>query len=268
MIRGKVSVIIAAYNCENTLEKCIDSMVNQTYKDIEIIICNDRSTDNTFKVMEELAAKDERIKLINNSTNLKAAATRNRCIEIAEGEFIAIQDADDYSALNRFERQIEILNKYKDISYVSTNMVRYDEDGIWGVFESKKERPVNKDFLSGLPYVHAATMFRTDAINSVQGYRVAKETTRCQDYDLFMRLHANLKYGINIKENLYYYNENRDAYSRRKYSNRIKEAIIRYKGYKALKLFPIGYIYVLKPLIIGLIPTRLQYYIKKKLKNK
>ncbi|MBR6099633.1 glycosyltransferase family 2 protein [bacterium] len=92
---AKVSVIIPVYNVENYLRKCLDSVVNQTLQDIEIICINDGSTDNSLQILNEYAQKDNRIIVINKE-NQGVSAARNDGIEKAGGEFIMFLDSDDY----------------------------------------------------------------------------------------------------------------------------------------------------------------------------
>lgn len=91
----KVSLIIAAYNVEKYIEKCIKSIMNQTYKNIEIIVVNDGSIDNTLKICEELRDIDSRILIINRE-NGGLSAARNSGLDVASGEYIAFVDGDDY----------------------------------------------------------------------------------------------------------------------------------------------------------------------------
>lgn len=93
-ITPKVSIIVPVYNVENYLRKCLDSLINQTLKNIEIICINDGSTDNSLSILEEYASKDERIIVINQE-NAGVSSARNRGLEIATGEYIAFVDADD-----------------------------------------------------------------------------------------------------------------------------------------------------------------------------
>lgn len=92
---SKISVIIPVYNVEKYLAECLTSVVNQTFKDIEIICVNDGSTDNSPMILEEFAQKDSRIKIINQE-NQGLAAARNTGIEVATGEYITFVDSDDY----------------------------------------------------------------------------------------------------------------------------------------------------------------------------
>ena len=171
----RVSVIMALYNVEEYLEKSVNSILNQTYKNIEIIMCDDCSKDGTLKLAKKLAKQDSRIKVLENKENLKSGKTRNRCIEEATGKYIAIQDADDYSDLTRIEKQVKFLEENKEYDFVSSGIYRFDENGIWGEYHSWNEKPENKDFLWGLPFVHPATMFTKKCLDKVNNYRVAKD---------------------------------------------------------------------------------------------
>lgn len=264
----KVSVIIAVWNAENYLDRCMESMLNQTYKNIELILCDDCSSDNSLKMAYDYSKKDKRIKVLKNDNNLRSAATRNKCIKEAKGKYLLIQDVDDYSDLTRIEKQVDFLEKHPEYAYVSSSIYRVDDEGIWGEYTPWASSPKNRDFLWGLPYVHPATMFRTDVINKINGYRVAKETDRTEDFDLFLRLHMNGYYGFNLPEKLLYYNENEGTYLRRKYKYRIDEFKVRLSAYRKLKLMPIGLFFAIKPLIVGLIPRKIQYKLRKKVTKK
>lgn len=98
----KISIIIPVYNTEKYLSRCLDSAINQTLKDIEIICVNDGSTDNSLDILKEYAAKDNRIKIISKG-NEGAAITRNIGINVATGEYIGFIDSDDYVDLDYFE---------------------------------------------------------------------------------------------------------------------------------------------------------------------
>jgi len=102
----KFSIIIPMYNSEKYIKRCIESVINQTYKNIEIILVNDGSTDNTFNLCEDIRRKDSRVILINKE-NAGVSAARNEGLNIAKGEYIFFLDSDDWIELN----SIELLNK-------------------------------------------------------------------------------------------------------------------------------------------------------------
>ena len=107
----KISVIMPVYNMEKFLAKAIDSILNQTINNFEFIIINDGSTDNSLNILKSY--NDKRIKIINNSKNLGIAKSLNKGKEVAVGEYIARQDADDISEPDRFFHQLDYLNKNK-----------------------------------------------------------------------------------------------------------------------------------------------------------
>jgi len=150
---------------------------------------------------------------------------------------------------------------------VGSNISLFDESKIWGAFKLR-EKPGPEDFLFNVPFIHATVVMRKDILMKSGCYRVAKETYRTEDIDLFMRLYAQGYRGYNIQENLYICREDRNAYGRRKYKYRIDEALIKYKGFKAMKLMPKGIPFVIKPLVIGLIPQRLLGKIRNKVFNR
>lgn len=99
-----VSVIIPVYNVEQYLRKCLDSICNQTLKNIEIICVNDCSPDNSLAILQEYAQADSRIKIVNREQNGGLAAARNSGLEVAQGEYVAFVDSDDYISLDFCEK--------------------------------------------------------------------------------------------------------------------------------------------------------------------
>ena len=100
----KISVIIPIYNTQNYLEKCLDSVINQTFKDIEIICVNDCSKDNSLEILKKYSKKDKRIKIIDFKENKGPASARNEALNIAKGEYISFIDSDDWINLDFYEK--------------------------------------------------------------------------------------------------------------------------------------------------------------------
>ena len=259
-----LSVIIGAYNAtkSSNFEKSIKSVLNQTFSDFELIICDDGSTDNTYEILADFASTDNRIKLLKNLKNEGLAATLNKCLAVATGTYIARHDCDDYSESERFAKQIDYLHTHPDVDILGTAVYLFDERDTYGV-EFFPEKVTNRDFLFSSPYKHGSVMFRREALVRVGGYRVAKETRRTEDYDLFMRMQVSCK-GENLTEPLYRFCEDSATKKRRKYRYRIDEAKVRAKGFRELELMPRAFLYVIKPLIVGLIPGRLLFYVRNK----
>lgn len=248
MNRPLVSVVIAAYNVEKYIETCITCIQNQTYDNWEIIVCNDASTDSTLDILTRLANDDTRIKIISSETNIFASGARNRCINEASGELIMIQDADDVCEPSRMEK---LVDKYLETGceIISSAHYLFDDNGKYHTHYPKEEFPTKKSFLSGMPFCHAASLIKKDALHAVGSY--SKKTPRNEDYDMFMKLYAAGFKGCNIVDDaLYGYRVDQNTLSRRTFAFRIDELKVRYSGYKALGiLFPQGIIYCLKPIL-------------------
>lgn len=108
---GLVSIIMAAYNAEKTIELAIESVLNQTYSNFELLVINDCSKDGTAKLVEDFSAKDNRVRLISNEKNSGVSFTRKHGLEEANGSWIAILDSDDTWAPEKLEKQIELQNR-------------------------------------------------------------------------------------------------------------------------------------------------------------
>lgn len=254
-----ISVIMGVYNIENLVvfHDAMQSVINQTDRDFEFIICDDGSTDSTWDILIGYQKKDDRIRLLRNGHNLGLAATLNRCIKHSRGDYIARQDADDVSDAMRFEKQVEYLKLHPELSFVGSNVKLFDEGGVWGNRDFP-ENPVNKDFLFGQPFIHGSLMFRREALLAVNGYKSSRETRRAEDYELLMRMYSEGMCGANHQEYLYSFMEDRAAQKRRRYRYRIDEMVVRYRGFKKMELLKNlhNWIYVIKPLIVGLIPGK------------
>ena len=122
----KISVILSAYNEEKFIEKAIGSVTNQTLEDIEIIIINDGSTDNTLNIINGYAKEDSRIKVINQE-NIGLGASRNKGMKIASGEYVTFLDGDDWFTTDAFEISYNEAKK-KDTDMTMYQMINYDDE--------------------------------------------------------------------------------------------------------------------------------------------
>ncbi len=259
-----LSIISGAYNLENcfSFKKSIESILSQSFTDFEFIICDDGSSDRTYELLSQFAERDSRIILLKNEKNCGHAAALNKCIEVAKGDFIGRHDCDDCAAPDRFEKQIAYLRQHPEVGMLGTWAYLFDREGIYDTVSFPREVG-NKDFLFGSPYQHGSLVFRSEALRASGGYTVSKLTRRAEDYELFMRMQRTVK-GENLPEPLYCFLEDEKALKRRKYRYRIDDARIRYRGFKGLGLLPGGFPYVIKPLIVGLIPGFLLKRLRKK----
>lgn len=105
---GLISIIMAAYNAEKTIEQAINSVLSQTYTNFELLVVNDCSTDRTAELVKSIAAKDSRVRLISNVKNSGVSYTRKHGLEEAKGSWISILDSDDAWAPEKLEKQIDL----------------------------------------------------------------------------------------------------------------------------------------------------------------
>ena len=122
-MQPKITILIHCYNVEKFIHQCMDSVVNQTLKAIEIICINDGSKDMTLAILESYAEKDDRIKIVNKS-NSGYGASMNRGLELAKGEFIGIVESDDFVELDMFERLYTVA-KENNVEVVKSNFYNY-----------------------------------------------------------------------------------------------------------------------------------------------
>lgn len=124
---GLISIIMAAYNAENTIGQAITSVIQQTYTDFELIIINDCSTDRTVDVINEFIKRDTRIILINNSKNMGVSYTRKHGLDEAKGSWIAILDSDDLWLPEKLAKQVEFQKKTNaDLLYTGSGFMNVD----------------------------------------------------------------------------------------------------------------------------------------------
>ena len=256
MKKGLISVIMGIYNCESTLGEAIDCILDQTYSNWEMIMCDDGSTDNTYEIAKKYADEyPDKIILIKNEKNMGLNVTLNNCLNNAHGEFIARMDGDDLCSRDRFEKEISVLNNNSEFAIVSCDMEYFDSDGVFGRCHSKK-CPKAKDFVHGTPFCHAPCMVKKEAYDAVGGYSVDKRLLRVEDYHLWIKMYEKGYKGYNIDEALYSMRDDRNAVKRRKFKYRLNEAYVKFLAIKRLKLSKKYLIFVLRPIIVGMLPLK------------
>ena len=259
----KVSIIMSIYNCENTLDEAIQSIVNQTYKNWELILCDDGSKDNTYKIALKYSKQFPNIQVYQNKKNMGLNYSLNKCLQYAEGEYIARMDGDDISLPERLEKEVAFLEEHSEYAIVSTPMKYFDAEGIFKVGKSKGE-PLVTNFAKGTPFCHAPCMVRGEAYDAVKGYTESPKRIRVEDWDLWIKMYKMGYKGFVLDEPLYLMRDDRNAYSRRKFKYRVNEARVSCMAVQELKLPKRYYIYLLRPLVVGILPKSVYMYLHKK----
>ena len=180
----RISVLMPAYNSEKYIAAAIESILNQTFTDFEFIIINDGSTDDTAKIVDEYAKRDNRIKFVNNSKNKGLIGVLNEGLNLARGEYIARMDSDDISLPTRFERQIAYMELHPKCGVLgtwfqmfgnATNIVRHP----------KRINLLN--LLRDQHVGHPTVMIRKSVIDKY-GFRYDPDYKHAEDFELWSRM--------------------------------------------------------------------------------
>lgn len=196
-----VSVILTVYNGEPHVGEAIESIRQQTFKDWELILINDGSTDDTEKICQSFS--ENRIRMYTQE-NKGRGESLNRALGLAKGEYIAIIDDDDIAKPERLERQVSYLDTNDDIHLIGSWYEKQIEESMDAESTVAKPPCRNKEIRRSLPltnpFGHSTVLYRRDAALSVGGYRT--ELDSCLDLDFYVRL-AKADYNFsNIPEPL------------------------------------------------------------------
>lgn len=250
-----ISVVMSVKNGASSLNKSIDSIINQSFQDWEFIICDDGSSDNTYQILEDYAAADSRFVIIRNETSKGLAYSLNRCIEIAKSNILARQDADDTSALDRFEKQYPFVIAHPEYAIVGTSWNNVDENGNILCQRHPLVQPTAKEQAKGGSYMHPSWMMRKDQVAKVGYYTANKYTLRNQDYHLVMKVLGEGMILYNMPDILYNYTSDDKMLKRTRDFKKVKGLMwIAWDSFQRNHLPFYYYIYVLKPLVVHLIP--------------
>ena len=185
-----ISVIFPCYNAETFIHYSLKSIINQDYKNLEIICINDGSTDSTLDILVDYQKKDDRIIIINNEKNLGLISSLNKALLSVKGEYFARMDADDYSPPERISKQLNHLLNNTQVQLVSTGCYSFIND----YKENYYMPPVAKSngaimFLSlfSNPFIHGSVFGKSSIIKSGQ-YVYDRNYPHAEDFELFSRL--------------------------------------------------------------------------------
>lgn len=248
------------------LKRSVESILSQTLADFELLICDDGSVEEAVELLDQLARSDHRIRLIRRGDLVTLPQKLNACLRVSTGKLIARMDDDDWSAPDRFAKQVAALAVHPNIAFVGSNVE------LWRSGKRVGERrlplrPTPADFLFVQPFIHPTLMFRAEALKQVGGYSENRFCLLCEDYDLLLRLYAIQCVGMNLEEQLLYYSLPELEKVKRKMRYRINESVTRYRRFRELGMLPRALPYVVKPIAVGLVPTNLLHVLKRKKYN-
>jgi glycosyltransferase involved in cell wall biosynthesis len=233
-----ISVIMTVYNGEAYIEESINSVLNQTYKNFELIIALDGCNDDTEKIVRRLQNGSESIiKVIKHNDKRGCPFRRQELSRLAEGDFIVIQDSDDVSYPNRFEKELLFLKNNPDIFCVGSFADKIDENGeIFGTMGYPPEenekiiRMITKECKN--PIIDPSVMFRISTFNGLGGYSLDREIYTVPDFDLWLRAILSDKKFHNIQEPLTKYRIHNKSVTVSKRDEMIEQHMMVWKRFK------------------------------------
>lgn len=263
----KISVVMAAFNAEKYLREAMDSILAQTYGDLELIVLDDKSTDGSLQILKEYAAADPRVVVLENEQNMGLTKSLNKGLAVAKGEYIARMDADDISVPDRFAKQVAFLDSHPDYTFVSCIGRYIDEEGREEQLRLFPE--THEEICAMMPKVdavmHPGVMFRREDIARIGNY--CEDFRVVQDYDLWFRgMAAGYKF-YNIQEPLVLFRRNDSYNTRKSKAYRLVDYRVRKKGYKLNKIPLHKRVYLIVPLALAYIPPKVMdkcFYVLKR----
>ncbi len=194
----KISVILPTFNRENAIRKSIESILAQTYKNWELIIVNDCSTDNTLSVIREYANNDSRIKIINNSTNQKLPKSLNIGFSNATGDFYTWTSDDNAYHYNAFETLLAAFQAHPDTDFIYSDFNMVNPEG--NVIAHREEK--EPDYIRYNNAVGACFLYRASLAKKIGDYD--PELFLAEDYEYWIKAYLNGNL-LHLKETLYDY---------------------------------------------------------------
>lgn len=258
-----VSVLMTAYNAEPFIEKALLSIINQTYQNLEIIVVDDGSTDNTEKILTRLKKTDRRLKIFRLKQNLGPSLASNFGLTKTRGKFVARMDADDISLPDRIEKQIKFLLRNADIAIVGGQCILIDENG---EVIGKKNFPTNHqeiyDALFSInPIQHPSCMINTGLLPRKALY-YHNHSLLAHDLELVFKI---AQYGklANLPNIILYYRQHHNSLSLRdpkmtfRATLRVRQRAVQYFGYRPTLKGRL--IHSVQTVVVNLLPAKSIY---------
>jgi glycosyltransferase involved in cell wall biosynthesis len=204
-----VSVVMAAYNSAEYLQEAVRSVLNQSYTNLELIITDDASTDNTLRIAEKLAESDNRISVYSIPHAGRPSVPRNNCIKNAKGDLVAFLDSDDIWVKDKLKEQVDIMISNPGTGFVYSVSVTFGEVNIFSpfyevlplFFRAAKKREDLLNIGNTIPL--SSVLVDADILKKLNGFDEDPEL-KVEDYDLWLRLSEITEFKFIPKLHVYY----------------------------------------------------------------
>lgn len=222
-----VSIIMPAYNAEKTIGAAIQSVLNQTYANFELIVIDDCSKDKTADIIQDFGARDSRMHYLKNEINSGVSATRNYGVSEAAGEWIAFLDSDDMWREDKLEKQIAVIQDHEDavLTYTASSFISSDGKPYNYVMEAE-EKTNYKTLLKKNLISCSSVMVKSDIMKNVK----MPHDKMHEDYYVWLTILRAYRYAYGVNEPLLIYRLSSNSKS----SNRIKSARMLFASYTAV----------------------------------
>lgn len=255
--KSLISIVTPSFNCFKFIEQTILSVLKQTYSYWEMIIVDDCSSDGSYEIALDYSKKDKRIKLLRNEKRSGAAISRNKALDIAEGEYIAFLDSDDLWEPNKLEVQINFMIQNDcDFCYSSYNLINEDNVLLNKMVRIPKKlsyyKLLHHDFIGCL-----TAMYKFDFAKEIRSFEIKNNN----DYGLFLQIVKKAHNAMGIREVLAHYRIRKSSISRKKFK-KVKpyfELMHRYLRYP----YFITFYFLFTNILIG----KIYKYVKQPKKN-
>lgn len=210
-----ISVIMPAYNASSFIEIAIKSILNQSVKDFELLICDDASTDNTLSICNQFKKADRRVKVFSNLKNLGNLKTTNFLFEKCKGKYVTIQDADDYSVFNRFEVLLALfqINPYLGMAGSNYEVVDSNNRPLYcGLLPLKNNEIKVKMNSEVIPILYASIMIKREVLLQIENFPLFFNRKGFADLDWMARV-SEITDIENSKEILYFYRSHNNSFT-------------------------------------------------------
>ncbi len=199
-----VTVLMGVYNMSTSVRRAIESILGQSYADLDLLIVDDASTDGTSELLRSMSRRDSRITIVRNDRNYGLAFSLNRGWRLARGGLIARMDADDVSLPERLCRQAEFMQTHPEVAVLGTGAKLVDEAGqlVGSTLRPTEHEALVSKIYKECPFIHPTVMLRREFLEATGGYDNALRGS--EDYDLWLRGYRRFRYA-NLPETLICY---------------------------------------------------------------
>ncbi len=249
-----ISVIMSVHNGIPYVENAIQSILAQTYRDVEFLIVDDGSTDGSAELLADFAKRDSRVRMMTNEVNLGLTKSLNKVLRQTQGICIARMDADDIALPSRLEKQWNFLRTHPEIGMVGTTFEWINDTGalIGQPTIMTETHKLHSALIRTNPFLHGSILIRKTLLDEVHGYN--EKFTKAQDYDLWLRLSSLCQFA-NIPEILMQKRMNKTMISFQDEREQMRFAVKARWDAIGRNDYPVWtIIYLVKPFIASLLP--------------